>query len=129
MPRYAIKVVPHDWQESLPLPFHKTSRDYSKIEPEMHILVYQQTVGIIGDTVVTTLFLTAREWADQNTGSLPNALADADYLLPFDALYYRGKVIPPQAVRDILSDPTFPRLDGWRPISAEIHHQFIRHLI
>ncbi len=112
MPRYAIKIVPHSWKDWMPLSFNKTTRDYSKDEPGMHILVYQQSVGIIGDATISDIFVSIEDWSKQKEQPLPPALCDADYLLPLDALYYRDKVIQPQAARDILSDSTSPASKG-----------------
>ncbi len=126
MARYAIKTVPVDWHDALPLPFNRTTRAYGKVEAGMHILIFQHEVGIVADGTVNGMFLSPLEWAG---GLLPRSVANADYLLPLEALYYRGKVIAPEAVRQILGDPSFPQLDGWRPIDAAIHQQFIRRLL
>ncbi len=126
MARYAIKTVPVDWQDHLPLPFNRTTRAYGKVEAGMHILIFQHEVGIVGDATVHGVFIDPQEWS---ATWLPPSLAEADYLLLPEALYYRGKVVAPEAVRQILGDPSFPQLDGWRPIDALIHQQFIRRLL
>lgn len=126
MARYAIKTVPFDWQDSLPLPFNWTTRAYGRVEAGMHILVYQHTVGIVADATVVGAFISPQEWLGK---VLPNSFGTADFLLPLEALYYRGKVVAPEAVRQILGDPGFPQLDGWRPIDATLHQQFIRRLL
>lgn len=126
MARYAIKAVPADWQDHLPLPFNRTTRAYGKIEAGMHILIFQREVGIVGDGTICNLFVSSGEWTGAN---LPHSFAEADFLLPLEAVYYRGKVVAPEAVRQILGDPSFPQLDGWRPIDAIIHQQFIRRLL
>lgn len=126
MARYAIKAVPADWQEHLPLPFNRTTRAYGRVEAGMHILIFQHDVGIVGDGLVSLDFIAPEAWT---LCPLPPSLAQADTLLPLAALYYRGKVVAPAAVRQILGDPGFPQLDGWRPIDALIHQQFIRRLL
>ncbi len=50
-------------------------------------------------------------------------------MLPLEAIYYRGKVVPPSTVRQILSDPLFPQLDIWRPIDPQTYQQLLRRLL
>jgi hypothetical protein len=126
MPRYAIKVVPPDWKDSMPLPFSQTSRAYGKIERGMRVLIYQVGMGIVGDAEVCDSFIPAGEWLGEE---LPASVAAADYLLPLESIYYRGKVVAPDTVRELLDDPTFPQLDGYRPIDAQLYQQFIRLLL
>jgi hypothetical protein len=126
MARYAIKTVPMGWHETLPLPFNQTTRAFGKVEAGMHILIFQHDVGIVADGMVQAVFTSPQEWA---ACPLPASFTSADFLLPLEALYYRGKIVSPEAVRQILGDPSFPQLDGWRPIDALIHQQFIRRLL
>ena len=110
MPRYAIKVVPADWQDTLPLPFHKNIQAYNKIELGTHVLIYRREAGIIGDAEIRSAFVQPDAWAElAKLEQLPACLLGADSLLPLEAIYYRGKVVPPENVRQILSDQLFRR--------------------
>ena len=83
MPRYAIKVVPNEWKDSMPLPFHGTTRTYGKIERGMHILIYQHGVGIVGDAEIHETFVRSEDWLDE---PLPQKVAEADFLLPVGSI-------------------------------------------
>ena len=129
MPRYAIKVVPPDWQDTLPLPFHKNIQAYNKIEIGTHVLIYRFEAGIIGDAEIRSPFVLPVAWEAAAKIELPPSLRGADLLLPLEAVYYRGKVVPPETVRQILSDPLFPQLENWRPIDAQTYQQLLRRLL
>ena len=122
MTRYAIKVVPPEWQEPMPLPFNKTTHDYSKIDQGMRVLVYRSGEGIIGEGEVRAFFLRPDEWPSQSTAQLPASIAQAEYLLPLAMLYQRDRVISPDGVRDLLDDRSFPQsADTWRPIGEDLY--------
>ncbi len=122
MSRYAIKVVPPEWQEPMPLPFNKNTHDYSKVEEGTRVLVYRSGEGIVGEGEVHAFFLRPDEWPSQNKGNLPASVAQADYLLPLTMLYVRDRVVTPDGVRDILDDRSFPQsVDTWRPIGSELY--------
>jgi len=129
MPRYAIKVVPPDWQDTLPLPFHKNIQAYNKIEIGTHVLIYRFEAGIIGDAEIRSPFISPHEWEASAKIELPPSLRGADLLLPLEAVYYRGKVVPPETVRQILSDSLFPQLENWRPIDPQTYQQLLRRLL
>ena len=129
MTRYAIKVVPPEWDYSMPLPFSRTMHDYNRIESGMRVLIYRSGVGIVGETEINSPFATPNEWPSDLIDDMPGAVASADYFLPLGGLYYRGKVIHPDVVRQILSDSTFPAFEAWRPIDAQTYQQLIRRLL
>jgi hypothetical protein len=125
--RYAIKVVPPEWQETMPLPFNKTTHDYSKIDQGTRVLVYRSGEGIIGEGEVHGFFLRPDEWPAQTTANLPASLAQADYLLPLGMLYTRDRVISPDGVRDLLDDRSFPQsIEAWRPIGEDLYEALTR---
>ncbi|MEO8396602.1 MAG: hypothetical protein ABI700_26650 [Chloroflexota bacterium] len=127
MSRYAIKVVPPEWREPMPLPFNKTTHDYSKIEEGTRVLVYRSGEGIIGEGEVHAFFLRPEEWPSQNKEHLPPSVAQADYLLPLAMLYVRERVISPDGVRDLLDDRSFPQsVDTWRPIGSDLYDELTR---
>lgn len=127
MPRYAIKTVPAEWKDTMPLPFDERTRMSAKIEPGLHVLIYRRGVGIVADGEIQANFIRSDAWLTDQP--LPPVLAQAPYLLPVEALYYRGKVVAPEIVRQILGDPNFPPFDAWRPIDAQTYHQFIRRML
>ena len=125
MSRYAIKVVPPEWQETMPLPFNKTTHDYSKIEQGTRVLVYRSGEGIIGEGEVRRLLSApARMAVRKAREQLPPSVAQADYLLPLAMLYLRERVITPDGVRDLLDDRSFPQsVDTWRPIGLDLYDE------
>ncbi|MBI1257743.1 MAG: hypothetical protein GC204_09755 [Chloroflexi bacterium] len=124
MSRYAIKVVPPEWQDTMPLPFNKTTHDYSKIEQGTRVLVYRSGEGIVGEGDVEGYFVRPHEWPTESAEQLPPALAQADYLLPIAMLYLRERVISPDKVRDLLDDRSFPQgIDTWRPIGLDLYDE------
>ena len=124
MSRYAIKVVPPEWQETMPLPFNKTTHDYSKIEQGTRVLVYRSGEGIVGEGDIEGYFVRPQEWPAQSREQLPPVLAEADYLLPVAMLYLRERSISPDKVRDLLDDRSFPQsIDTWRPIGLDLYDE------
>ena len=121
MTLYGIKVVPPEWQDTMPLPFDKASHDASGIEQGTRVLIFRRGEGILGEGEVHGFFIHPREWTGESKEDLPASLANADYLLPVGMLYRREDVIPPQTVRDALNDPAFPSGDGWRTIDQDAY--------
>jgi hypothetical protein len=122
--RYAIKVVPPEWRETMPLPFNKTTHDYNKIEQGMRVLIYRGSEGIVAEGEIDGYFLHPHEWPAQSMENLPPSLAQADYLLPIALLYRRERPISPDDVRDLLDDRSFPPGgDTWRPIGLDIYDE------
>jgi hypothetical protein len=122
MTRYAIKVVPPEWEAPMPLPFDKTSHDYSKIEQGTRVLVFRRGEGIIGEGEVKGFFVQPSEWPPETKDTLSPAVAGADYLLPLGMLYSREKPITQDEVRQALDDHSFPPGDVWRPIDQSMYH-------
>lgn len=120
---YGIKVVPHEWQDTMPLPFDKAAHDASKIQEGTRILVYKQGEGIVCEGEVRSYFLRPHEWARQSTDDLPDSLADADYLLPLSLIYTREDAIAPDAVRKALYDPHFPDRASWRALDSDTYRR------
>lgn len=123
--RYAIKVVPPEWKVSMPLPFDKASHDASGVENGTRVLVYVQGTGIVAEGEVHGFFIEPRRWAQETKDNLPEAFANADYLLPLGVVYKREgtTAITLEAVRDALADPAFPDGETWRPIEREVYER------
>ncbi len=113
---YAIKVVPDEWTETLPLPFDKATHDALKIEQGTRILIYKHDQGIVGEGEVHGFFIRPREWSHEATDDLPDSFTRADYLLPVGMIYTRADAISPDAVRKALYDPHFPERTTWRAL-------------
>ncbi len=115
--RFAIKVVPAEWQHDLPLPFDRATHDAIDLQQGTRILIYQRGKGIVGEGEVDGFFVQPDEWMPSSKDDLPVLLADAEYLLPLRMLYSRRDPIPPSSVQQVLDDPAFPNAVLWRPLS------------
>ncbi len=119
--RYAIQVVPPEWDDTMPLPFDRATHDSGAVEQGTHVLVYRRGEGIIGEGEVKGYFVQPDMWTPQSKMHLPDSLARADYLLPLGMVYRREEAIPPEAVRAALDDPAFPLGSSWHPIDRDAY--------
>ncbi len=132
MARYALKVVPGDWEVEMPLPFTEAEyhRDHETVEPGMHVAIYQDEPvnGMVSAGQVNLAFIHLDEWAVRNLGDLPKLHPEARYLLPLQIGFRRAGpgIMPRERVREILNDPEFPRPgESWLPITYEQYQELI----
>lgn len=121
MAPYGIRVVPAEWQPSMPLPFTQAMHDTKTLEQGTRILLYRE--GIIGEGEVHAFAIRPSEWPAQTTADLPAALKQADYLQPISLLYTREEPLAPDEVRKALGDESFPQGDVWLPIAREVYEK------
>jgi hypothetical protein len=131
---YALKVVPHEWTEHMPLPFtqaeHEQWRD--QIQNGTRVLIFKGAPvnQLIGEGEVHGFFVQPHRWASAATDGLPAALAQADYLLPLGMLYIRQSPeskISLSGVRSALDDPAFPRAPlEWRVLTLEQYQRLLQ---
>lgn len=122
MVAYGIKVVPREWQHSMPLPFTQAEHDSETLEQGTRILIYRAGVGIIAEGEVHGFAIHPRDWPAQTTADLPAEFAQADYLQPIGLLYTREEdVLSPAVVQTALGEEQ--TLASWQPISHEVYAQ------
>ena len=131
---YALKVVPPEWTEHMPLPFtqaeHEQWRD--QIQNGTRVLIFKGAPvnQLIGEGEVHGFFVQPHRWTPSATDGLPAALAQADYLLPLGMLYTRQSPeskISLSGVRSALDDPAFPRAPlEWRVLTLEQYQRLLQ---
>jgi hypothetical protein len=126
--KYAIKVVPADWELETPLPFTQAEYDQARpdIESGTRILIYQlgPVDALVSEGAVSQEFIKLSDWPQQTKTNLELHGAKVEYLLPVRILYQRGTParIPREQVRAALNDPNFPAAT-WMRISEEAYAQ------
>jgi hypothetical protein len=131
---YAIKVVPPEWEEAMPIPFTQAEHDQwgAQLQNGTRVLIFKDAPinQLIGEGEVHGFFVQPDRWTPTATDGLPPSLRGADYLLPLGMLYTRKtpeSMISLHGVRAALDDPTFPRsANEWRPLEFEQYQRLIR---
>lgn len=121
---YGIKVVPPEWEETMPLPFGESVYDAAKLEQGTRVLIFRPGEGIVGEGEVAGFAIRPAEWKMPNPLHLPAALAQVDYLQPVRLLYTRKDSITAEQVRKVLNEPLFPASsDVWRSLDRDVYQQ------
>lgn len=133
MIQYAIKVVPPEWNEDLPIPFTRTEHErwHDQIQNGTRVLIFKSAPvnQLVAEGEVRGFFVQPHRWTPTSTDGLPDSLANADYLLPLGVLYTRkaDARFSLTEVRAALEDPAFPRDDGeWRELDLDHYQRLIQ---
>ena len=59
---YAIKVVPPEWDDTMPLPFDKAAYEQAKLEQGTRVLLYRDGEGIVGEGEIAGYPVEAARW-------------------------------------------------------------------
>lgn len=130
---YAIKVVPPEWEETMPIPFTKAEHDQwrDQIQNGTRVLIFKSAPvnQLVAEGEVHGFFVQPHRWTPTAVDDLPESLRNADYLLPLGVLYTRKteqSLISLNGVRIALDDPAFPRHAGeWRPLNFDQYQRLI----
>ncbi len=131
---YALKVVPPEWDEQLPIPFTQAEHDQwrDQIQNGTRVLIFKGAPvnQLVAEGEVHGFFVQPHRWSERATHGLPDALALADYLLPLGVLYTRQTPESRHSlnsVRSALNDPLFPHSPGeWRPLDFKEYQRLIQ---
>jgi hypothetical protein len=126
MAKYALAVVPADWDLKAPLQLTEAehTRVVSDIEQDTRVILYQLAPrdAVVAEGAVTPEeIIRVADWPAQNVGDVRPGTA---YLLPVRIAYQRGDepAVGLNDVRMALEDPAFPRTDQvWVPIDRAVY--------
>jgi hypothetical protein len=116
---YAIKVVPPDWTDTMPLPFDKAQHDKAKLEQGTRVLIYRDGEGIVGEGEIAGFAVEPARWVSASLEHLPPSLAQAEILQPVKLLYSRENALTQQEVRHALEQPQFPQGADWLSLDRD----------
>jgi len=127
MAKFALAVVPADWNDKMPLTFsqaqYEAIRDEVVSGTELILFSGAPANEVIGQGQVHGSFLKTSEWPAQNLGSIDPANPEMAYLLPIEVLFrLKGPVapVPLDRVREALRDPDFPQPgEHWRVLKQD----------